>query len=193
MTLIIFAIVIGGAFGVALDRVGATNPDYIIGMLRLSKLQLMKTIFFAIGFSSIVLFAALLSGVVDPGHLSVKAAYSGVFVGGILLGIGFAIVGYCPGTSLTAMATGRKDALFFAIGGLVGAAAYMATYDSVKATGLLEPIFGGKTTLGAIGNTDYPALTGALSGEIIGIIVGVVFILIAIVLPARMRAETSSL
>jgi F0F1-type ATP synthase assembly protein I len=49
MTTIILAIVIGAAFGFALDRVGATNPGYIISMLRLGNLHLMKTILLAIG------------------------------------------------------------------------------------------------------------------------------------------------
>src|SRR5665811_2618197 len=79
---ITLAILIGAAFGFVLDRIGATNPNYIIRMLNLSDLHLMKTIFAAIGVASILLFAGLLLGLVDPGHLSVKAAYLGVFIGG---------------------------------------------------------------------------------------------------------------
>jgi hypothetical protein len=188
MDTVILAIVIGGAFGFVLDRVGATNPDYIVGMLRLSKLHLMKTILFAIGFSSILLFTGLLAGIIDPGHLSVKGAYVGVAIGGVLLGFGFALIGYCPGTSLTALATGRKDAFFFALGGLGGAAAYMVSYNAIKATGILEPIVGGKATLGTIAGAGYPSVMSAISGEAVGIILGVIFIVIAALLPERLKA-----
>ena len=123
MTMIVLAIVVGAAFGFMLDRVGATNPGVIIGMLRLSNLHLMKTIMLAIGTASVLLFAGLMLGAVDPGHLSVKDAYWGVFVGGLLLGAGFAIAGYCPGTGLAAAATGRWDGLVFSLGGLAGGAA----------------------------------------------------------------------
>lgn len=181
------AIVIGGAFGFVLDRVGATNPDYIIGMLRLGNLHLMKTILFGIGVSSVVMFTGLLAGIVDPGNLSVKTAYAGVFIGGMLLGTGFAVAGYCPGTGLAAMATGRKDAFFFVIGGLVGAAAYMGAYSAIKATGLLDSIAGGKTTVGAISGTDYTALIPGLSGELAGIVLGLVFMAIAWFLPPSLR------
>ena len=101
---IVLAIAIGGAFGFVLDRVGATNPGYIIRMLNLSDLHLMKTILSGIGTASILMFAGLLVGLVDPGHVSIKAAYLGVFIGGLLLGVGFAVAGYCPGTGLTAAA-----------------------------------------------------------------------------------------
>lgn len=94
-----------------------------------------------------------------------KDAYVGVFIGGILLGLGFAVAGYCPGTGLTAMATGRIDALLFIIGGLAGAGAYMLSYGWISTTGLLDKIAGGKATLGPIGGTDYPALFGGLPGE----------------------------
>lgn len=185
-TTIILAILVGGAFGFTLDRVGATNPNYIIRMLNLSNLHLMRTILFAIGVASVLMFGGLLAGVIDPGHLSVKDAYWGVFVGGLILGAGFAIAGYCPGTGLTAMATGRSDAVFFSIGGLLGAAAYMASFAWVETTGMLAKIAGGKATLGAIGGTGYPALLGSVPGELIGLVMGAVFMAIAALLPERL-------
>jgi hypothetical protein len=189
MSHIILAVVIGAAFGFVLDRVGATNPGYIISMLRLGNLHLMKTILLAIGVSSVIMFAGLLAGIIDPGHLDIKAAYLGVFIGGALLGVGFAAAGYCPGTGLAAAATGRKDALFFTAGGLLGAAAYMGHFAWVESTGTLESMAGGKTTLGKIAGTEYPALFEGMSGETIGIVMGLVFIAVAFALPARLRGE----
>ena len=186
MDLILLAIAIGGAFGFVLDRIGATNPDYIIGMMRLTRLHLMKTILLGIGVSSLLMFGGLMTGFIEPGHLSVKSAYIGVFVGGVMLGLGFAISGYCPGTGLAAAATGRRDALLFVLGGLAGAAAYMLAYSGFKASGILDAIVGGKTTLGAIKGTAYSALT-SLPGETIGLVLGIVFIVIAFVLPERFR------
>jgi uncharacterized protein len=186
MEIILLAVVLGGAFGFALDRVGATNPGYIIRMLNLTNLHLAKTILMGIGVAAILLFSSLLAGLVDPGHLSVKAAHIGVFFGGILLGLGFAISGYCPGTGLAAMATGRIDALIFVLGGLTGAAAYMGTHETVAGTGLLEGIAGGKATLGPIAGTEFPGLFG-IPGEWIGLAMGVIFIAVAAAVPARIR------
>jgi len=185
-TTILLAIVIGAAFGFVLDRIGATNPGNIIRMLNLSKLHLMKTILAGIGVASILTFGGLIAGLVDPGHLSVKTAYIGVFAGGILLGIGFAIAGYCPGTGLTAAATGRWDAIFFVIGCLVGAAAYMVSYPVAKASGLLDHLFGGSATLGVIAGTKFPAMIEGASGEWLGLAIGVAFVVVALVLPARL-------
>ena len=189
MTMIILAVIVGLAFGFALDRAGATNPGYIIKMLNFADLHLMKAILLAIGVSSVAVFGALLAGLIDPGHLSVKSAYIGVFIGGILLGTGFAVAGYCPGTSLSAAATGRKDALFFVVGGLAGAAAYMVSYPWVKSTGILAPIAGGKATLGQISGTSYPALFETLPGELVGIVIGVAFILVAFMLPMSLTRQ----
>lgn len=112
MTSILLAIVIGAAFGAVLDRIGATNPNWIGGMLTLRRLHLMKTILLAIGTGSIMMFGGQMLSLVDVGHMSVKAAYVGVFIGGLMLGAGWAASGYCPGTGVCAAASGRKDALF---------------------------------------------------------------------------------
>lgn len=182
MTSIVLAIVIGAAFGAVLDRVGATNPNWIGGMLTLRRLHLMKTILLAIGVGSILMFGGQMLGLVDVAHMSVKAAYIGVFIGGLMLGVGWAASGYCPGTGVCAAATGRKDALFFIAGGLLGAAAYMATYPFWKASGLLDDLAGGKVTLGTVPGSPYAGLMG-ISGDVLGIAIGAVLVLVAFVLP----------
>ncbi len=181
---IILALVIGALFGFALDRNGATNPSVLGRMLALKSLGLMKAILLAIGVGSILMFGGQMAGFVDVGHMSVKAAYVGVFVGGLLLGAGWAMSGFCPGTGVCAVATGRKDALFFIAGGLLGAAAYMVTYPAVEATGLLNSIAGGKVTLGTVPGAKYDGLMG-LPGDVLGIVLGLAFVLVAFVLPER--------
>ncbi|WP_209598820.1 YeeE/YedE thiosulfate transporter family protein [Ruegeria sp. HKCCSP351] len=184
---IILAIIIGAAFGAVLDRIGAANPNWIVGMLTLRRLHLMKTILLAIGTGSILMFGGQMLGFVDVGHMSVKSAYVGVFIGGLLLGAGWAASGYCPGTGVCAAASGRRDALFFIVGGLLGAAAYMATYPAWKATGLLDGIAGGKVTLGTVPGSAYEGVL-LMSGDILGIALGAVFVLVAFVLPDSLIA-----
>lgn len=181
MSSIILALVIGGAFGAVLDRIGATDPNWIGRMLSLKNLHLMKTILLAIGTAAILMFAGQMLGLVDVGHMSVKTAYVGVFIGGLMLGAGWAAGGYCPGTGVAAAATGRKDALFFIAGGLLGAAAYMVTYPMWDASGLLD---GSKLTLGTVPGASYDGLTG-MRGDIVGIVMGLAFVVIAMILPGK--------
>ena len=56
---LILALFLGTLFGFVLHRVGASNPENIINMLRLTDLHLMKAILFAIGASSSVLFIGM--------------------------------------------------------------------------------------------------------------------------------------
>lgn len=188
MTTIILALLIGAAFGAVLDRIGATNPNWIGKMLNLQHLHLMKTILLAIGTGSVLMFAGQMMGLVDVGHMSVKSAYVGVFIGGLLLGAGWAASGYCPGTGVCAAATGRKDALFFIAGGLLGAAAYMATYPAWKSSGLLDDIAGGKVTLGSVPGSKFEGIW-AMQGDILGILLGLGFIAVAFALPERLSGR----
>ena len=181
---IVLAIIIGIFFGFALQRVGATNPQNIINMLRLKDLHLMKAIFFAIGISSTVLFLLMAASVIDSGHLSVKSSYIGVIAGGALLGLGFAVAGYCPGTGLAALADGRKDALFFVGGGLLGALIYTLVYGSIKGTWLFNKIAGGKVML-AEGSDKFHALLPFIPGSLLAAAIGITFMLIAWKLPDK--------
>jgi hypothetical protein len=181
---ILLAISLGLLFGFVLQRVGAANPQNIINMLRLTDLHLMKAILLAIGLSSLLLFLGMSLGVIDAGHLSIKASYIGVVIGGAILGVGFAVAGYCPGTGLAALGDGRKDALAFVIGGLVGAGLFMLAYPWFNENNWLADIFGGKVTLAQTGQAE--ALLSA-SGVLVASVIALVLMLIARLLPSRIR------
>ncbi len=180
---ILLAVLIGGFFGFVLQRIGAADPDKIINMLRLRDLHLMKTILMGIGVSSILLFAGMTTGLLDSGHLSVKSMYWGVLIGGMLLGLGWAISGFCPGTGVVAAGSGRIDAFLFLLGGLVGAGLYTVMFASLKGTFLMKSLFGGKTTLVQTG--EFQAILTTIPGWAVAIGIGVALIGIAAVLPNR--------
>ncbi len=182
---IILAIILGTLFGFALHRVGASNPENIINMLRLTDLHLLKAIMFAVGISSAVLFVGTTAGFIDIGHFSVKSSYIGVIIGGAILGLGFATAGYCPGTSIAALGDGRKDAIFFIIGGLVGALVYMLVYGGIAGSVLFNKIAGGKVSLAQTGNDAYNALLTNLPGIAVALILAIVFILVSWKVPKK--------
>lgn len=191
---ILLAILFGGLFGMILQRIGATNPSRIIDMLKLTDLKLAKTILLAIGLASITVFVVNAMSP-DTVHFSVKAAYLGVFVGGLIFGLGFAIGGLCPGTSVCAIGEGRKDAIFFVLGGLLGAWLFAISFEFLKTTDLYTvAILGGKTTL-ASGVTrngmEYQSIIGFASGTLVAIAVGLALIYKAKWLPNAFRKEST--
>ncbi len=186
---IILAIIFGLLFGFILQRVGAADPQKIIGMLQLTDLHLMKAILLGIGSASILLFAGMATGLIEAANLSVKSLYAGVAFGGALLGLGWAIAGFCPGTGLVATGAGRKDGLFFVLGGLVGAGLYTLMYGGLKAAfpGLYAELFGGSLTLAQ--TTRYPTLIQGIDGTWVALGLGMLFIAIAWALPQQMRKD----
>jgi len=181
---IMSAVVFGILFGFVLQRVGAADPDKIVGMLQLRDLHLMKVILFAIGFSSLMLFTGMAVGLIDSAHLSVKGMYWGVLVGGLLLGAGWAIAGFCPGTGVVAAGAGRKDALVFILGGLVGAGLFTFMYEGIKDTWLMQSVLGGKVTLAE--TEKYTALLD-MNGLFVAGVIALIFMALAWLLPEKLR------
>ncbi len=188
---IFLAIVLGFLFGFILQKTGASNPQKIIDMLRLRDLHLMKAILLGIGSSSIVLFGLISVGIIDAGHLSVKSSYVGVIVGGLILGLGWALAGFCPGTGVVALGAGRKDSIFFILGGLVGAFIYMLSYASMKSSFLFDSL-GGKVTIVDSGNEKYNYLVSAYPALIIVAAISFVLILVAVLLPKSILKSPAS-
>lgn len=179
---ILLAILLGTAFGFALDQAKASNPQKIISMLRLKDFHLMKVILFAIGFSSLVLFILLTLNVIDAGHLSIKQSYTGVIIGGGILGIGFAIGGYCPGTCIVGAGRGRIDALFFIVGGLLGAFVYMLIFGAIQNSALFTSL-GGSVSLAATNPAKYASLFENLPALAVAGPIAIIFMVAAFLLP----------
>lgn len=182
---LIRAIVLGALFGGALYWVGASNPKKLVSMLRLSDLTLMKIIVFAIGFSSVLLAAAISLGIFDLSHLSIKSTNLGVILGGLIFGIGFGWAGTCPGTCVAASGTGGfKKGLAAVLGGLIGAFAFSMTYGAWKQIGLFRTMDFGKLTLFHLSDR-FPAVFQV--GAVGLLLVGFVFMGIAYLLPTKGR------
>ncbi len=113
---------IGMAFGYTLESAGFGDSRKLAGQFYFRELTVLKVMFTAITVAMVLLFGAVGLGVVDFGQIWVNPTYlsSGV-VGGLIMGVGFIIGGFCPTTSLASASTGKIDGMLFMLGGFVGA------------------------------------------------------------------------
>ncbi len=119
------ALALGVGFGFALERAGFGSARKLTAVFYLYDMAVVKVMFSAVVTTMIGLFALSTVGMLDLGQLYVEPTnLTAQLVGGLLFGAGFLIGGYCPGTSMAAIATGRKDGLVFALGMLAGVYAY---------------------------------------------------------------------
>lgn len=127
--MLVWGLLAGIAFGYILQRVGATEYDNILKMLRLQDLRIAQFMFFSIAVSLIGIFTLNALGI---GIITVLEFHPGVIIGGLIFGVGFALAGYCPGTIFGALAEGKKDALFVFAGALVGTLSYTFLHDPLQ-------------------------------------------------------------
>jgi hypothetical protein len=121
--------IIGVLFGAGLFIGGLAEPDKIIGTLRLKDFHAMRTIAVFVLVGMLGTWILELAG---AAHFSVKpAAMLAVAIGGALLGIGFGLTGYCPGTGLACAASGRLDALITVVGMFAGALVFILIYPDI--------------------------------------------------------------
>jgi hypothetical protein len=116
---LLLGLILGAAFGAALQLSGASSHTKITNALRLKDLTIIKLILAAIG---VGLLGVHLLDLFGWAHMKVKDLYlPGMAIAGVIFGVGFAVTGYCPGTALAAAAEGKPDAWATILGGLLGA------------------------------------------------------------------------
>ena len=117
---IVFAL-IGFFFGYVLEISGFGNSKKLAAQFYFKDMTVLKVMFGAIIVAMVLIFSAAAIGLLDYNLLWVNPTYlwPGI-VGGLIMGFGFIIGGFCPGTSLVALATGKIDGIFFVLGVFFG-------------------------------------------------------------------------
>ena len=123
--------VIGFGFGYVLEISGFGNSRKLAAQFYFKDLTVLKVMFTAIVVAMVLIFAASGLGLLDYNLVWVNPTYlwPGI-VGGLIMGVGFIVGGFCPGTSLVAMVTKKIDGLFFVVGGLFGIFVFGEVVDS---------------------------------------------------------------
>jgi uncharacterized membrane protein YedE/YeeE len=146
---LIYGLVTGILFGFFLQRGQVLRYDKQIGALRLMDMTILKFMLTAIFVGSVGIYLLKDLGLAK---LSIKTTVLGsTIIGGLIFGLGWGLLGYCPGTSMGAVGEGRWDGLWGLLGMLAGAAIYAEAYPLMKRTVL---------TWGDLGKITLPGILG---------------------------------
>ena len=130
---VIAALVIGFGFGFFLEQGGLANAKKLTRQFYLSDFTVLRVMFTGIVVAMLGILWLSLLGWMDLNLIYLNPTYLWpMIVGGILVGVGFAVGGYCPGTSVVAAATGSLDALAFIGGVLLGVFGFASLYDALS-------------------------------------------------------------
>ncbi|NLH94767.1 MAG: YeeE/YedE family protein [Synergistaceae bacterium] len=135
------ALILGILFGFLLQKGGVTRYETIIGQLLLLDFTVLKVMLSAVltGMLGIQILLRFNLVALHPKH----GSFGSSVIGGLIFGLGFGLLGYCPGTAAGAAGQGSLDALFGGVGGmLLGAAFYSEIYHRIEPSVLRWGNFG---------------------------------------------------
>jgi uncharacterized protein len=112
---------IGFGFGAALELGGFGDTRKLSAQFYLRDMTVLKVMFTAIIVSAVLIAGASTFGLIDMSRVWVNPTYlwPGI-VGGLVMGVGFIVGGFCPGTSIVAASTLKIDGMVFLVGALIG-------------------------------------------------------------------------
>jgi hypothetical protein len=176
MSTTIIAIILGALFGSSLVLSGLTDPDKIIGALRLRDFHALRTV---VVFVLVGMLGTWILGLEGAANLNVRpAAILTILIGGALLGAGLGLTGFGPATGLASAASGRIDALATVIGMFIGAHAYVLSYPSLAMR--LEKLLN-------FGRVTLPQITGATAASWVIPIFATGSVMLLLTLPRKPR------
>lgn len=126
------AVLFGIAFGFLLQKGGVGKYHILIGQLLLQDFTVMKVMLTAILVGMVGIFTLHRFAKVNL-HLKPTRVGPNI-IGGLIFGVGFALIGYCPGTVAAALGQGNYDGLFAMLGLVIGSYVYAETSKRLKAT-----------------------------------------------------------
>jgi uncharacterized membrane protein YedE/YeeE len=145
MTILI--LILGFLFGATLQYAKLNRYNVISGMATLENFAVAKAIATAIGVGAVIIAVEIGLGFATY-HIK-PILLGGIAIGGIVFGVGMAILGYCPGTLAISLGEGSVDALLGIIGALVGGLVYTLIIPSIQ--NILGPDLGSISLFSLIG------------------------------------------
>jgi uncharacterized protein len=130
---LILGLITGIFFGFLLQKGQVAKYNVIMGQFLLKDFTVVKIMGTAVAVGAVGIYAMQSAGMI---HLEIKPAeFSSVILGAVLFGIGIAIFGLCPGTSVAACGEGNRHAMVGVLGMFFGAAAYVMLFPKLEAIG----------------------------------------------------------
>ena len=127
---LLYGLITGIMFGILLQRAEVLRFDKQVGALRLKDMTIFKFMLSAIIVGAVGIYLLKDLGMTQ---LSLKGTSIGAqVIGGALFGVGWALLGYCPGTAGGALGEGRTDAAWGILGMLAGGAIHAWAYPFLK-------------------------------------------------------------
>jgi uncharacterized protein len=128
---IVIALVLGVAFGFALNKAGLTRYSKIVNQFRFTDMTVLKFMMTALVVTMLGIYPLRAMGLIT--FPTVPATYIvGNLVGGLIFGVGMAMAGFCPGTAVAGAGEGKVDYIVPGLlGFLTGAVIYGLTYQYV--------------------------------------------------------------
>ena len=117
----IVALFIGFGFGFILEQAGFSTSKKLVGLFYGYDFTVLR-VFFTAGVTAMLGVVALTHfGLLDSSLIYVNPTFLwSAIVGGLIMGVGFIVGGYCPGTSICGAAIGKIDAMLFVLGSFIG-------------------------------------------------------------------------
>lgn len=157
-TSLVIAVAIGIGFGFFLERAGFGSAKKLVAQFYLRDLAVFKVMFSAIVTAMLGVTYLAWAGYLDLSLVYlVPTFWIAQLVGGLVLGVGFVVGGYCPGTSIASAATGKIDGMVFVLGFAAG------TLGFAIASPLLQGLLGA----GELGPTTLPDALGLPYGAVV--------------------------
>jgi len=133
-TNLILALFIGIMFGFILERAGFATAAHIAPVFYFKNIMVAKVMVSAIVTAATLLFLGIIFGYIDYNNVFIPSTYVWAYlIGGIIFGIGMVMSGWCPGTAVAGIATGKIDAIIFILGLIAGMYFYFYIYDVYEA------------------------------------------------------------
>lgn len=130
---LIIAFAIGIGFGFMLERGGFGSARILAAQFYLGNMRVLKVMFTAIVTAMLGVYFLSVFGYMDLSLIYISNTYLVPQVlGGLILGIGFVIGGYCPGTSMVAFSTGKIDGLVYVFGVIAGIFVFGELYPLIE-------------------------------------------------------------